>query len=122
MLDQSSASLLTVIVSVILGALVGGGAVLVVMDRAVKGVLNSPLLIQQSQLLAASWPAPVRDFIHDAGTLAELATTTTTTSTPPGTTSTITVTPGASTNPETVAGRLGDVPSGGDNMSGSNTG
>ena len=88
-IDQNLATVIISLITAVVGALVGGGTVLVFSDRIVKSILNSPLLIQQSQALAASWPAPIRELAHDSATLIEkvtdapTTTTTTTTSTAP---------------------------------------
>jgi hypothetical protein len=73
-IDQQMATIITAIVSVIVGALVGGGAALVVMDRIVKSVLQSPVLIRGLEVAAQSWPAPVKELIHDTGSLLVKAT------------------------------------------------
>ena len=104
-LDQTLVTVIIAFVTAILGALVGGGAALAVADRMVKNVLASPLLIQQSQALAASWPAPIRELAHDTADLvaavtADTPTTTTTTTTSTGTVATtpVTLTAGTKTN------------------------
>jgi len=91
-LDQQGAVLITAIVSVVVGAFVGGGTVLIVADRLVKNVLGSPLLLHNAQALAESWPAPVQSFLHDAGELAVGITTPPDSSPPPADGSVITTT------------------------------
>ena len=72
--QQNLAIVLTTLVGVLIGAILGGGSILMIVVRLENNFLNSPLLIQQSQLLAQSWPAPVRQFIHETGTVLETAT------------------------------------------------
>ena len=51
-------------------ALITGGSLIVILDRMIKNILNSPVLIRNLEVLAASWPAPVRESISDLGKLA----------------------------------------------------
>lgn len=63
--------LLVAIVGALTGAFIGGGAVLVVTDRALKNVLNSPVLIANIEQLGKSFPPEVRDLLVDSGKLLE---------------------------------------------------
>jgi flagellar motor component MotA len=59
------------LVSVIVGAVLGGGTVLVLYGRAVKSILDSPVIIRSLELAAASLPPEAIDAIRNTGRLLE---------------------------------------------------
>lgn len=69
-MDQQSQAILMSIAAALGGAVVGGGTLIVMLDRVIKSILTSPVLIRNLEVLAASWPAPVRESISDLGKLA----------------------------------------------------
>lgn len=83
---QTIGIILAALVSVVVGAIVGGGTVMVVYGRAMHNILNSPVLMTSIEQLAKSWPAPTRDAVASTGKFLEevagVTTTTTTTATP----------------------------------------
>ena len=72
MLDtQTIGLLLAALVSLIIGAIFGGGTVIVVYGRAINSVLNSPVIMTSFEQLAQSWPAPTREAVASTGKFLE---------------------------------------------------
>ncbi len=93
MSEQSVIAVVIALVGTIIGALVGGGTVLVLYGRAVKSILDSPVIIRSLELAAASLPPEALSAIRDTGKLltdigTPDATITTTTTTPVATVTT----------------------------------
>lgn len=79
---QTIGIILAALVSVIVGAVLGGGTVAIVYGRAIKSVLESPVIMTSLEKLAESWPAPTREAVASTGKfLEEVAGVTTTTTT-----------------------------------------
>lgn len=57
-----------------LGAILGGGGLLIGLLILVRSIMSSPVLITALENLASSWPAPTRELIHDVGYIAAEAT------------------------------------------------
>lgn len=69
--SQQLATFFMVFVGIIVGAIGGGGTVIIVYGRAMKAILNSPVLIRSLEVAAESWPAPVREAARDTGKFLE---------------------------------------------------
>lgn len=65
------ATIITAIVGVLAGALLGGGAAIVILGRIVKSVLESPVLLKALEGAFASLPSEYREAIKDTGKLLE---------------------------------------------------
>jgi hypothetical protein len=69
--QQQLATFFMVFLGLVIGAITGGGTVIVVYGRAMKAILNSPVIIRSLEVAAESWPAPVREAVADTGKLLE---------------------------------------------------
>ncbi len=65
--NQSLIALITASVGILIGAILGGGTVLVMYGKVVKSVLESPVILKSLEGAFASLPAEVRTAIHDTG-------------------------------------------------------
>ncbi len=68
---QTIALVAVAIIGAVFGAVAGGGAVFVVYGRAIKSVLESPVIMTSLEKLAASWPAPIREAVASTGRFLE---------------------------------------------------
>lgn len=69
--NQQLATLITAIIGVLAGAILGGGAAIVILGRIVKSVLESPVLLKALEGAFASLPPEYRTAINDTGRLLE---------------------------------------------------
>lgn len=65
------ATIITAIIGVLAGAILGGGAAIVILGRIVKSVLESPVLLKALEGAFASLPPEYREAIKDTGKLLE---------------------------------------------------
>jgi hypothetical protein len=64
-------TIFTLLIGILVGAIGAGGTVIVVYGRAIKSILNSPVIMKSFEELARSWPAPVREAVADTGRFLE---------------------------------------------------
>lgn len=69
--NQQLATLITAIIGVLAGAILGGGAAIVILGRIVKSVLESPVLLKALEGAFASLPPEYKEAVHDTGKLLE---------------------------------------------------
>lgn len=65
------ATIITALLGVLAGAILGGGAAIVILGRIVKSVLESPVLLKALEGAFASLPPEYRTAINDTGRLLE---------------------------------------------------
>jgi len=68
-MEQETVNALALVVAAVFGGLVGGAGAIVAFGAGIKAVLQSPVLVAQSESLANSFPESVNELLVDLGTL-----------------------------------------------------